>query len=204
MTDDATETPVSRPRIEGERELQIFDATAELLVEVGYDRLTLDAVATAAKASKATLYRRWSGKAELVIDALANVKCFDGPPRVDTGSLREDLLGEACGEGGLAEEMPMAIIGSVIPALHRDPELFRVFHERLIAPKLAVAVDAFARARDRGEIGADADLSLLAQVLPAVCLYQMFVLGEPVTRERVAHVVDQVVLPACRDNAQTS
>ena len=60
-----------RPRIEGHREQEILDATLEVLADVGYDRLTMDAVATAAKASKATLYRRWSSKAALVIDAVA-------------------------------------------------------------------------------------------------------------------------------------
>ena len=62
-------TPIEagiRPRVAGERELEIFEANLEVLDEVGYDLLTMDAVATRAKASKATLYRRWRGKPELV------------------------------------------------------------------------------------------------------------------------------------------
>jgi maltoporin len=50
----------TRPRVEGDREQEIYDATLEVLEEVGYDRLTMDAVATRAKAGKATLYRRWT------------------------------------------------------------------------------------------------------------------------------------------------
>ena len=61
---------VLRPRVEGEREAQILDAAVVLLGQVGYDRLTMDAVAAQAKASKATLYRRWSTKAALVVDAI--------------------------------------------------------------------------------------------------------------------------------------
>src|SRR5215212_6647530 len=68
--------PTTRPRIEGEREAQILDAALELLREVGYDRLTMDAVASAAHASKASLYRRWGSKAQLVVDSLS---------RADTG-----------------------------------------------------------------------------------------------------------------------
>ena len=49
-----------RPRVEGDREREILDAALEVLAEVGYDRLTMDAVAQRAKASKATLYRRSS------------------------------------------------------------------------------------------------------------------------------------------------
>ena len=60
----------TRPRVEGERELQILEATLEVLDEVGYDLLTMDAVASRAKASKATLYRRWKGKPELVVAAI--------------------------------------------------------------------------------------------------------------------------------------
>ena len=62
--------PGGRPRVEGDRELEILDATLEVLADVGYDRLTMDAVAARAKASKATLYRRWNDKASLVVDAL--------------------------------------------------------------------------------------------------------------------------------------
>jgi len=79
----------TRPRVEGDREQEIFDATLQVLEEVGYDRLTMDAVASAARASKATLYRRWNGKVALVIDALISQK---GQPVVpDTGTLRGDL-----------------------------------------------------------------------------------------------------------------
>ena len=63
--------PTCRPRIEGEREGEIFAAVVALLVEAGYDKLTFDAVATAVRAGKATLYRRWPTKADLVLDAVA-------------------------------------------------------------------------------------------------------------------------------------
>ena len=89
-------SPTERPRVEGDRELEIFEATLEVLADVGYDRLTMDAVAARAKASKATLYRRWTNKVSLVIEALQHSK---GPTEVpDTGSLREDLRGLMCAE----------------------------------------------------------------------------------------------------------
>jgi AcrR family transcriptional regulator len=187
----------TRPRVEGDREVEIFDVTTRLLIESGYDKLTLDAVATAAKASKATLYRRWSGKAELVIDALAHAKNFTHVAHSDSGSLRGDLLAAACDQGGLTDEMPMAVLGAVLPALHRDPELFRAFQERLIGPRMTAATEAFERARERGEIDRGADLPMLAQILPAICTHQLFVLGEPVTRQRIEQIIDDVVLPAC-------
>ena len=187
-----------RPRVEGAREAEIFDATARLLVEHGYDRLTLDAIATAVKASKATLYRRWSGKADLVIDTLKHLKGLQQGDPVDTGSLRGDLLSVACGEGGLTDELLVGIIGALVPALHRDGELRHAFEERFIGPKLAVAVAAFERARERGEVGPEADVRLLARILPSMATHEMFVFGTCVTSEHVARIVDEVVLPACR------
>src|SRR5690349_18299552 len=100
----------TRPRVEGEREQEILDSTIDILSEVGYDRLTMDAVATRAKASKATLYRRWNGKAQLVIDALISQKEPHALP--DTGSLREDMIGAFCGMGGLTDSHQLAILGS--------------------------------------------------------------------------------------------
>ncbi|MGL5927508.1 MAG: helix-turn-helix domain-containing protein, partial [Dermatophilaceae bacterium] len=60
----------SRRRVEGDREREILSAALGVLAEVGYDRMTMDAVALAARASKATLYRRWQSKTALVVDAL--------------------------------------------------------------------------------------------------------------------------------------
>lgn len=187
----------TRPRCEGEREVEIFEATTRLLIELGYDKLNLDAVASAAKASKATLYRRWSGKAELVIDALAHAKPFTHVADSDSTSLRDDLLASACDKGGLADDRPMAMLGALLPALHRDPELFRVFHERLIEPKNAALLRAFERASERGEIDSGADLRVLAQILPAICMHRRFVLGESVTRQHIEQIIDDVVLPSC-------
>src|SRR5215510_11285478 len=112
-------TPITeRPRIEGDREQEILDATLQVLAESGYDRLTMDAVAAKAKASKATLYRRWTNKVSLVIEALQHDK---GAPAVpDTGSLREDLRAAFCGAGGLTDEHTVATFASVLTAISRD------------------------------------------------------------------------------------
>src|SRR5262249_3725608 len=97
MTPEAA--AVTRPRVEGDREQEILDAALEVLPDVGDDRLTMDAVAQRAKASKARLYRRWTSKAMLVVDALGRMKA---PPVLpDSGDLRTDLVTAFCGMGGL-------------------------------------------------------------------------------------------------------
>ncbi len=189
----ATDGP-SRPRVEGEREQEVLDATIDILAEVGYDRLTMDAVAARAKASKATLYRRWNGKAQLVIDALASQKEPMTAP--DTGSLREDLLSAFCGIGGLTDPRQNAILGSVATAIARDQEFAEAFRRDLIGPKKAISIGIFRRAQERGELRDGLDLDLVAAALPGIVLHRTFLLGDPPTAELIARVVDQLILPA--------
>src|SRR5215510_9069973 len=154
-------TPITeRPRIEGDREQEILDAALEVLADVGYDRLTMDAVAQRAKASKATLYRRWSSKATLVVDALATQKAT--PPVPDSGDLRTDLLVAFCGMGGLTDHGTTSTFGAVMTALSTDQEFAREFRTRVLQPKSQVSRTLFQRAADRGEIRDDIDLDLVA------------------------------------------
>jgi AcrR family transcriptional regulator len=185
-----------RPRVEGEREAEILDAAVALLGCVGYDRLTMDAVAAEAKASKATLYRRWSTKAALVVDAILQSKEALQVPDVDTGSLRGDLIATACAHGGLSDERTARTLAGVVTALHHDPEFAAEFRTRVVAPKLASSRAMFERARNRGEITADRDLDLLAPALAAIVMHRSFVLGLPVDDKTVARVVDEIILPA--------
>ena len=185
----------SRPRVEGDREQEILQAAMAVLVDVGYDRLTMDAVAAKAKASKATLYRKWEGKAALVIDALMSEKTPVDVP-ADTGSLRGDLLAMFCGHGGLTDQHQTALLGSVVTAIGRDPEFAVAFRERFIAPKVAVGREVYERARQRGELRDDIDLDILTAALPGIVLHRGFLLGDPPTPDLIARVVDQVILQA--------
>ncbi|MBA2445700.1 MAG: TetR/AcrR family transcriptional regulator [Nocardioidaceae bacterium] len=189
--------PDTRPRVEGDREAEIFDATVELLASAGYDRLTMDAVAAAAKASKATLYRRWASKAELVMEAIVRVH----EPHTElvaprTGSLRGDLLEAACCKGGLADDKPLGVMAAVLTALHRDEEFAEAFQQRFLNPRIAVLRSIYEDARRRGEIRADVDLDLLTSLLPAIIVHRSFVLRKPVDEQMVAKIIDEIVIPA--------
>jgi AcrR family transcriptional regulator len=183
-----------RPRVEGDRELEILEATLATLSEVGYDRLTMDAVATRAKASKATLYRRWSSKANLVVDALAHSK---GPTEFpDTGSLRGDLRAGFCGMGGLTDRETIATFSSVLTAIQRDPEFAQQFREHFIAEKTALSRGVWERAIGRGEVGPDLDIDLIAPALPGIVLHRVFVMGELPDEDLITRVIDKIILPA--------
>lgn len=188
------DTGTSRPRIEGDREQEILGATLEVLAEVGYDRLTMDAIAHRAKASKATLYRRWNGKTALVIEALQSGKALGPVP--DTGSLREDLLAAYCGVGGLATREASTAFLAVITALTHDAEFANAFRTEILAPKLAVGRRVFEQARQRGELRDDLDLDLVAPALAGIALHRLYVLGQPPERDTVTRIIDQIILPA--------
>ncbi|CAN5591649.1 TetR/AcrR family transcriptional regulator [soil metagenome] len=184
----------TRPRVEGDREQEILDATLDVLVDVGYDRLTMDAVASAARASKATLYRRWTSKAVLVIDALLSQKGQHTMP--DTGNLRDDLLGTFCGMGGLADEKQTTILASVITAIARDEDFATAFRRDFIGPKAESSRAVFVRAQARGEIRPDLDLDLIAPALPGIVLHRQFLMGESPDIDFITQVIDQIILPA--------
>lgn len=188
---------VTRPRVEGDRATEIYEAVVRLLIEHGYDKLTFDAVATEVRASKATLYRKWPTKAALVVESVVEAICPSVLERRDTGSLRGDLVSDACQDRGLTEGLP-ALIGAVMPALHRDEELFREFQARFIGPMVAESLATFQRAQARGEIGPDADLERLAAILPAMCVHQAVLFGRDCHVADITAIVDEIVLPACR------
>ena len=189
-------TPGPRPRIEGEREAEILDATLELLGRVGYDRLTMDAVAAEAKAGKATLYRRWTSKSSLVVDAILRTKEALQAPEVDTGNLRDDLVQMACCHGGLTDTRSAEVMAGIVTALHRDPGFAEEFRTRVLGPKIETSLRVFERARARGEITADLDLDLLSNALAGIILHRSFVLGLPADEQVVARVVDEIIVPA--------
>lgn len=191
---NAPEPQASRPRVEGDREQEILQATLDVLAEVGYDRLTMDAVATAAKASKATLYRRWNGKVSLVIDALLTQKQPSEVP--DTGTLRGDLIATYCGMGGFGDSRAVSTFTSVLTAMVRDEEFAEAYRREVLGPKIAASATIYARARERGELGDGVDLAVLAPALAGIVLHRFFVLGEEPNEDSIARIIDQIIIPA--------
>ncbi|HEX2894795.1 MAG TPA: TetR/AcrR family transcriptional regulator [Marmoricola sp.] len=186
---------VHRPRVEGEREDEILDATVELLMEHGYDRLTMDSVARKARASKATLYRRWETKASLVVEALVRAKESPHPVEHDTGSLRGDLLQTFCGHEGLSGNAT-GVMGAVLTALSTDPDFAEEFRAKFIAPKIELSRAIYVRAQERGEIADDLDVEMIAPALAGILLHRAFILGLDPDDATIERVVDHVILPA--------
>lgn len=194
MSPSDTDAQVVRPRVEGERQKEILEAALAVLAEVGYDRMTMDAVATRAKASKATLYRRWSNKVTLVIEALQAQKHQEQV--ADTGTLRGDLVASYCGVGGITTPGSSATFAAVITALAHDEDFAQAFRRDVLAPKAASTRHLFERACVRGELRDGLDLDLVSPALAGIVLHRLFVLGDPPDVATVTAVLDQIILPA--------
>lgn len=198
----------SKPRVEGDREAEILEGVIASLIELGYDRMTFDAVAGKVRASKATLYRKWPTKADLVVSALEHLKTQGGEDPnglPDTGSLAGDLTFHFCDDQEFNEKSTL-LFGAVVSAIHRDAELTAVFNERFMKPRMAQLREVVVRAQQRGEVGPDADVDQLAGILPAAIAFRVMTTGGCPDEPFITSIIEQVMLPACRasvtDNEQ--
>lgn len=184
----------SGPRAES-REQAILDAALELLMEVGYDRLSIDALAERARAGKATIYRHWSGKAQIVAEAVRRLKMHDRVTPVDTGSLRGDLLGELNLMCTSMTTEDAAIVTGVLSAMRSDPELAQLVRTQVIEAKRGKFTGMVERAAARGELPAGARADLVEEVIPAMLINQLVIQGKPLDDAFATHLVDDIVLP---------
>jgi AcrR family transcriptional regulator len=182
------------------REAELLAVTLELLQEHGYDRLTLDAVATTARASKATLYRRWPTKAELVLAAFIEGTRQDAVDP-DTGTLRGDLV--TLGEAICAHVSGHAsTIRAVLVEVSRSEKLNAIMQEQFLDQRKALMAHILARAVDRGEIQASAVTEDLWDVLPGYLIFRSVLAGRQPCRRTVLDLVDNVLIPSLtRHNA---
>ena len=202
MTDQMPPAPFAprgrggRPR-DASRDAAIVDAALEVLAEHGYERMTMDQVATRAGAGKATLYRRWPSKADLVAQAVSQ---FDRTPTLaelpDTGSLRGDLLALMRPQTDDDARRALAAASGLASLLSAEPALAAAASAALVEPFVASPLMLMRRAVERGEVGPDVDVETIALVTPSMTAFRLVLQREPVDVDLVAHLVDTVVLPA--------
>jgi AcrR family transcriptional regulator len=180
------------------REEAILRATLELLAESGYDQLTIDSVAARARCSKATIYRRWQGKAALVTTAVRRYAGQDVTAATDAGSLRLDLLATLQAMRSRLLSQDAALILGLLAAMRRDPELASAVRDQVLDVKREAFDAAVARAIARGDVPATTDPALLAEISSAVLLSRLLVTGEPLDDAFVQYLVDAVLLPVLR------
>ncbi|MFI1918095.1 TetR/AcrR family transcriptional regulator [Nocardia sp. NPDC020380] len=191
---DATVDHRKGPRRRGEQlEQAILTATLEELADGGYSALTMERVAIRARTSKAVLYRRWPGRAELVMDAckLNGVSDVDIP---DTGSLRTDVIALLRQLSAKMATPLGGIIRGLIAETARDPEFARLVRERVhIGP---AAIDTILeRAVTRGDVEPAILTSRRATVATDLLRNQFLLFGAPIDDAIILEIVDDVYLP---------
>lgn len=194
MSNTVTE---GRGRLTPERTHEVYDAVLRLVVEHGYEGLTMDAIAHEASISKATLYRQWGGKPTLVIDAIEANHPYSELDDIDTGSLRDDLYAWVRVSIQHANGSDVGLIYAIMHACMTNEELHNVVRERMINRKRADFDALFVRAVERGEIAADAPaLPYVPMMIVGPYLLRELVDGLPPDEPYLRGLVDDVVLPA--------
>jgi AcrR family transcriptional regulator len=176
------------------RETELLAVTLQLLQEHGYDRLTVDAVAAMARASKATVYRRWPSKAELVLAAF-----IEGVRQVavlpETGTLRGDLLHLGKVICQQAREQA-GTIRAVLVEVSRHPALNDALQHQFLDHRKALLQEVLHQAVNRGEIDADAISDELWDLLPGYLIFRSILPSRPPNERTVQALVDDVIIPS--------
>ncbi|MFD4953050.1 TetR/AcrR family transcriptional regulator [Streptomyces sp. NPDC058451] len=178
-------------------EQAIFDAVIEQLAHVGYAGLTMDSVAATAHTGKATIYRRWSNKAELVVDALDNTLPLpDELPEGD--SVREDLI-ELMREKATVLNSPVGrAVQSLLAEIDRDRPFMGIVIDRVVAPRQDVFWRILERGAERGEVREGSISPLVVGIGPAMMVQRFLSDPSPVPDELLVSVVDDLILPLIR------
>ena len=198
--------PASRRKRGVALEDAILEAAFAELTEVGLTGFSVEAVAARARTGKASIYRRWPTKQELVLDAL----CEGLPTPEQCGVVLADLDDAVTTEAAL-HTLAVAIAavmsspaGEAMRAVKceaaADPLLASAVDERFQAPRREALMGLLQRGVDRGEVRPGAVSPLVADVLPAVLFHRLVLQREPLTEDDIRDVVDQVLVPLIRAN----
>jgi AcrR family transcriptional regulator len=153
----------------------------------------MEGVAAAAGVGKATVYRRWGNKAELVIDAMATLKpTID---TIDTGSLEGDIELMVSVSCSPHSQRLLQVMASVCSALPREPELLEAFKTRFTEPRIERISAMLVRARERGELGPHVDVAMAASLVPSLMLQRVLMTGEPAGRAYAEQIATSVLRP---------
>ena len=184
-----------QPRRRGEElYAAIFEATLAELAEVGYSRLAMERIAVRAGASKASLYRRWPSRAELVIAALGYH--YAAPePVPDTGNLRDDVLALLrLGATRLNGIFGVAARGLMAETL-TDPDRTASLRANIFTTRNRLMREILERAAARGDISPAAITPEFIELAPALVDHHFLMHGTPVPDEVLTRIVDNVLLP---------
>lgn len=193
MTNQHREEPTLPSRRSPRAHEAVLKAAIELFEQSGYSRMTIDAIADRAGASKATIYRWWPGKGAILLEAfLSEVEADLAFP--DSGTLRDDLVAQV---SALAHVLGQTSLGQMAVSLlgeaQHDLQLAAAFRSGWLEPRRIVGRDVLIRAIERGELRADLDLEVALDGLYGPVYLRLLFGHGPLDRSTVAALVDQVL-----------
>lgn len=169
----------------------ILDAAVRLLVEQGYDAMTVEGVAAAAGVGKTTIYRRYPNKRELVVAALGTMAATLSEP--DCGDARRDLIALVSDALDLIRRtgVGFTMVGTLLVKERDEPLLLELFRERIIRPRLEAGVRILRRGVERGELRPEIEPEAILTMLIG-SIFSRHLLGMPEGASALASVVDTV------------
>ena len=185
-----------RPR-DASRDDALRQAAIAVMAEVGYRALTMDAVAARARAGKATIYRRWDSKLDLVIDS-CNQLVSEHITEPDTGSLRGDLreflMAFAKFLSGPSGKAAQALVGE----LPHEPELAEAFRATFLMSQRDTLKRILERATARDEVSDDAPKGMLIELTGAALNYRLMLTADPLDEAFVDKFLSTILMPLLR------
>jgi AcrR family transcriptional regulator len=188
-----------RPR-DPSRDSVIRAAILRLLADIGYGALTMDAVASEAGVGKATIYRRWRTKQDLVVDTISDLNRAEAAP-ADTGSLEGDLRAMMHSLVSVITGPTGAATLSLLSTVPHQPALAEAFQNGPLAVWRESFDAIWARAEERGEVRKGVATSVASETTSALLVQRWLLTGRPVNDAFADEVLDTVVLPLVRNGA---
>ena len=182
------------PRAERSKQA-ILDATRELVAEEGGVRsLTVEAVAARSGVAKTTIYRRWRDKWELALDAVMIDMLPGFADPVDVGDTRKELVTFVSSVLKTLGTPPSGpAMQGLVSEIATDPDLARVYRERVVEPRREQLRPVVERGIERGDLRPDTDVRLVHELLVGPIFYRLLFSGAPLDRRHAAEVVDAVM-----------
>ena len=179
---------------------RIIDAAIDILAEAGFDSMTMDMVAASAKVGKATVYRRWNSKAELVRDALiwmskASVNLDTLP---DTGTLRGDLLALLKPNSTEFSRKKFRVLAGLGSFFSEHQKLAEEANAGIFEPWANINRRLMRRSIERGEISAKADIEMACQIIISMTVYRTVTLRKHFDKRLYSTLLDNILLPALK------
>jgi AcrR family transcriptional regulator len=194
MSSVISQTPsrsVGRPR-DAAADRAILDATLELMAERGVSELRVDDVAVRASVGKATIYRRYRSKEELVAAAVNGVVSEIHIP--DTGSTEGDVRALMRNAVDVYRDSQLAgLMPSLVEAMRRDPQIARAHRRGFLAKRRAALRAVLERGVERGDLRADLDYELALAVLGGPLFYRLLITGGRIDQQLADGVTELMI-----------